>query len=254
MITREYLDPRDIPSFEVSEEAPAPVTRTISKSKYKAPSSSTVTLVPAPSSRPDQTSSRVGSKRDLSARSPDKVEGSSKRTRAATRLGAGGSNIKNPPANLDSVTDESTLGMPVTQTTTTNTIPAPPTSVPSSVTDRSTAGSPITPTTAIFYSNVVAFDKKASDPAQTVVALEVLRSEICGIMLRERNEANAVLAKTNDRRLIWNGVLQRLDERIAGVSGLQVVESSDEGGVSGDVSNDEQTEDGSAGGSIEKSD
>jgi hypothetical protein len=102
-------------------------------------------------------------------------------------------------------------------------LPAPP---------AATGGQPHTTTSAFIivgYTNIVVFDQHVLDAKNSLVGLEVLRSELCSIMMRERNDAEAIIARMNDRRLIWKGLLARLNNAIVSASCQRLVESMEEG-------------------------
>jgi hypothetical protein len=80
----------------------------------------------------------------------------------------------------------------------------------------------------IYYADIVAFDRAAASPSNSLMALEVYRSEMRSIMLREQNDARAILARMNDRRLIWRGVLARLNASILSQGGQSLADSSDD--------------------------
>jgi hypothetical protein len=67
---------------------------------------------------------------------------------------------------------------------------------------------------AIRYEDMLAFATRVSRSQDSLVGLEVLRSELRYIMMRERSEAEAIIAKANDRRAIWDRVLDRVDDTI----------------------------------------
>jgi hypothetical protein len=85
----------------------------------------------------------------------------------------------------------------------------------------------------ILYTDIIAFSRHASNPSNSVIAFEVYRSEARSTMLREQNDAQAILARMNDRRLIWRELLARLNARIISEGGQALEESSDEDGPTG---------------------
>ncbi|KAF9782610.1 hypothetical protein BJ322DRAFT_163498 [Thelephora terrestris] len=80
----------------------------------------------------------------------------------------------------------------------------------------------------IYYVDIVAFDQAAANPSNSLVTLEVYRSEIRSIMLQEQNDAQAILARMNDRRLIWRGLIARWNALIISQGGQALADSSDD--------------------------
>jgi hypothetical protein len=64
----------------------------------------------------------------------------------------------------------------------------------------------------IWYADLVAIDRLVS--TLSPVALEVGRSEVHAVRLRESNDSQMVLATIHDRRVIWEELLERLNARI----------------------------------------
>jgi hypothetical protein len=77
----------------------------------------------------------------------------------------------------------------------------------------------------IMYSDILEFDRQASDPTTSSLALQILRSEIRSIMVRERNQAAEIEAKVTDRRRIWKELIVKLDDDIGSLASEEVEEN-----------------------------
>jgi hypothetical protein len=119
-----------------------------------------------------------------------------------------------------------TLAIPTTTTTTTTDLSLPPLAQ-FAETDGHTPTINATPT-MIPFTNIVAFTQQASDPTNSLVALEVFRSELRSIILREQNDVEAIKNKMKDRRLIWKGLLARLNNTIVSAGGQVLAEPSND--------------------------
>jgi hypothetical protein len=66
----------------------------------------------------------------------------------------------------------------------------------------------------IWYADLVAIDRLISNSSLPRVALEAYRSEARAARLREKNDAEMVVATVQDRRAFWEGLLVTLDASI----------------------------------------
>jgi hypothetical protein len=64
------------------------------------------------------------------------------------------------------------------------------------------------------YTDICDFDRQASDPTASLLALKVLRSEIRAILFQEDNEAEEIAMKLDERLYIFRGIRERLTEAL----------------------------------------
>jgi hypothetical protein len=65
------------------------------------------------------------------------------------------------------------------------------------------------------YTDIVDFDRQASHPTTTsLLALEVLTSEIRSIMVRKSDEAEEIGAKVDERWYIWRGIVEGFSDAV----------------------------------------
>lgn len=130
--------------------------------------------------------------------------------------------LRNPPSTstraqtTSTVTNTPAATTPVLTTGPTHAIQAVPmaaTPLPSMMVAGSTRRAQAKQIT-IWYTDLINFDAEASNPNLSLADVQYLRSEARAAMLREKNDADQVVAKMEDRRVIWEGIVERLSQRI----------------------------------------
>jgi hypothetical protein len=270
MLAFGHLEHQDVPSWETEEpapalapgsdrEAPEPVVEDhvdVKMSEVAPAQKKRKQIRPAPvkMARAHSTGSDAGNKRDFSARAPEKPQGPVKRSRLGDTPQTEMGDTTGPSTRSTTKKSASTVGTSANTSTTvvgSTTTPFQSTSGSTALPTTFTSASRIPPLPArpgetcghpntvqatplqIFYTDIIALDRKASDPSNSVIASKIYRSEIRSIMLREKNDAQAILEKMNDRRVIWSGLLAKLNASIVSVGGQALQEPSDEEGSTG---------------------
>jgi hypothetical protein len=154
----------------------------------------------------DQQSGQVAGQQAprLMLRDPKKPSKPRRSKRAVSHVGT----FQTPSAPTATLTDPATH-----PPTTPARLPNPP--LPAASTIGHEQVSVITSTPIVMgYTDMLAFGRNMSQVEGSLVGMEVLRTELRFIMMRERSDAEAVIEKMKDRRLIWERLLDRVDDTI----------------------------------------